>query len=485
VRPIPPAEPPASPAVALPATTSPAIASPAVAPPAGHEADAAEAWAETQAETWAEIQAESRGCPRWLAERLQAASGRVPFRIYMDWVLHDPQHGAYGSGRLRIGRAGDFSTAPSLSDDFAGLLAPQLAAWLLELGPGPLALIEAGPGEGDLAADLARELVRGWPQLAARCQLVLVDPSAGLVERQRQRLAACPLPLRWATFAQLAAAPLRGVVLAHEVLDALPVERIVWDGSRWRQQLVQLRPDGGLALVAGEPLAAAQLAQLAALGLSDPGPQRPAGWCSELHPGLEPWLADCAAAVQQGTLLVIDYAHEAARYYAPQRAQGTLMAYRQQQASSDPLQQPGCWDLTAHLCLESVEAAALASGWRALGSRRQGEALLALGLAQRLHGLQQQAGIPLQQLLQQREALLRLVDPAALGDFRWLAFQRQPPRGAAGRDAAGSVTAAAAASGDPAALNEQAALGKRVAAGVELTAAAPTAPLFLRDPPLA
>jgi SAM-dependent MidA family methyltransferase len=71
-----------------------------------------------------------------------------------------------------------------------------------------------------------------------------VDPSAGLVERQRQRLVACPLPLRWATFEQLAHAPLRGVVLAHEVLDALPVERIVWDGERWRQQLVELRPDG-------------------------------------------------------------------------------------------------------------------------------------------------------------------------------------------------------------------------------------------------
>ena len=397
-------------------------------------------------------------CPPWLVERLQAASGRVPFRTYMDWVLQDPQHGAYGSGRLRIGPAGDFSTSPSLSDDFAALLAPQLAAWLAELGPGPLALIEAGPGEGDLAADLAAELTRGWPQLAARCQLVLVDPSAGLVERQRQRLAACPLPLRWASFEQLAAAPLRGVVLAHEVLDALPVERILWDGSDWCRQLVELRPGPRgpeLALVAGEPLQAAERAQLASLGLATAGPQRPAGWCSELHPGLEPWLAACAAAVQQGTLLVIDYAHEAARYYAPQRANGTLMAYRQQQASSDPLLQPGDWDLTAHLCLESVEAAAVAHGWQPLGRRRQGEALLALGLAQRLHGLQQRSGTPLNELLARREALLRLVDPVALGDFRWLAFQRQSDR-------------AGLANGDHGPTQE-----------------ASHPPLFLQDPPLA
>lgn len=353
----------------------------------------------------------------------------------MDWVLHDPVHGAYASGRLRIGPQGDFSTAPSLTDDFAALLAPQLAAWLEQLGPGPLALVETGPGEGTLAADLAMELARGWPQLAARTALVLVDPSAGLVERQRQRLADCPMPVRWSTFEGLAEQPLVGVVLAHEVLDALPVDRIVWDGRIWRRQDVGLTaasPSGdsddsaSLELVAGELLQASELQRLAELGLADPGPQRPAGWSTELHPGLEPWLRDCGACLKSGVLLVVDYALEAFRYYAPQRSAGTLMAYRAQQASSDPLREPGEWDLTAHLCLESLTAAAEATGWQVLGQRRQGEALLALGLAQRLHGLQQQPELPLADLLARREALLRLVDPAALGDFRWAAFRRGP-----------------------------------------------------------
>ena len=352
----------------------------------------------------------------------------------MDWVLHDPVHGAYASGRLRIGPQGDFSTAPSLSDDFAALLAPQLAAWLEQLGPGPLALVETGPGEGTLAADLARQLVRGWPQLAARIELVLVDPSAGLVERQRQRLADCPLPVRWSTFEGLAAQPLVGVVLAHEVLDALPVERIVWDGRIWRWQDVGLtaasssagESDGSAALelVAGDPLQPAALQRLAALGLAEPGPQRPAGWSTELHPGLEPWLRDCGACLKTGVLLVIDYALEAFRYYAPQRSSGTLMAYRAQQTSADPLRDPGCWDLTAHLCLESLSAAADSAGWQRLGQTRQGEALLALGLAQRLHGLQLRRDLTLPEVLTHREALLRLVDPAALGDFRWVAFAR-------------------------------------------------------------
>jgi SAM-dependent MidA family methyltransferase len=157
---------------------------------------------------------------------------------------------------------------------------------------------------------------------------------------------------------------------------------------------------------------------------------RPEGWCSELHSGLSPWLAACGGAVARGWLLVIDYALEARRYYAPARSGGTLLAYRRQQASDDLLRQPGHWDLTAHLCLESLEAAAAAGGWEHDGTCRQGEALLALGLAAHLHALQSQPSDRLAELLQTREALLRLVDPAGLGAFHWVAFRRGMESGA-------------------------------------------------------
>ncbi len=369
--------------------------------------------------------------PLWLQQRLHAAGGSVPFRTYMEWALHDPEHGAYGAGRLSIGRAGDFVTAPALGPEFAALLAPQLAQWLQQLDAArTLSLVETGPGEGQLAAQLAQALVAGWPQLAARTELVLVEPNAGMAARQRERLQHCPLPVRWSSFRQLADAPLAGVVVAHEVLDALAVERIVSDGATWRRQRVTLH-EGRLRLEPGDPLEPEAVARLQPLGLATPGAQRPVGWCSELHPGLEPWLAACGAALGQGRLLVIDYALEAWRYYAPSRCDGTLMAYREQRASGDPLLEPGAWDLTAHLCIDSLVAAAAASGWQLLGQRRQGEALLALGLAQRLHGLQQSSGhgVDLADLLARREALLRLVDPTALGDFRWLAFQRSASEG--------------------------------------------------------
>ncbi len=364
--------------------------------------------------------------PAWLRHRMEAAGGSVPFSTYMEWVLHDPAHGAYGSGRLGIGREGDFVTAPSLGADFAALLAPQLIDWLETLHPAGgenLSLVETGPGEGQLAHDLAERITAERPELARRLELVLVEPNPGMAERQRQRLQDCPLPRRWASFAELATAPVTGVVLAHEVLDALAVERIVADGAQWRRQRVVFH-DEGLRLEPGERLEPELLAPLQALGLSEPGPQRPTGWCSELHPGLAPWLEACGQGLRCGQLLVIDYAHEAWRYYSPQRGQGTLMAYRAQRASDDPLQEPGRWDLTAHLCLESLQWAAERSGWRCLGQCRQGEALLALGLAERLHGLQQQPQAALEQLLQRRETLLRLVDPRALGDFRWFAFSR-------------------------------------------------------------
>jgi SAM-dependent MidA family methyltransferase len=370
----------------------------------------------------------SHPAPAWLAERLRRAGGWVSFRTYMEWVLHDPDHGAYGSGRLRIGPRGDFATAPSLSADFAELLAPQLGQWLEHLlrpaDPAPLALVETGPGEGTLALQLAEALLRDRPDLSGRLELVLIEPNEGMAARQQQLLRACPLPVRWSDFDALARSPRRAVVIAHEVLDALAVERIEWDGRRWRVQGVTLTGEG-LLLAAGDPLSVEEDERLEELGLAAAAGTRPAGWSTELHPGLEPWLAACGRACAEGFLLVIDYALEARRYYASCRADGTLLAYRGQRMSADPLLEPGQWDLTAHLCLESLERAADCGGWRWLGQRRQGEALLALGLAQRLHGLQHHpASQDVGQLLARREAMLRLVDPAGLGEFRWIALER-------------------------------------------------------------
>jgi SAM-dependent MidA family methyltransferase len=360
--------------------------------------------------------------PPWLWERLQAAGGSVPFRTYMDWALHDPEHGYYGSGRARIGPEGDFATSPSLGGEFSALLLPQLIEWLEQLPGERLSLLEAGPGEGQLAGQLARGLARLRPDLAARTELVLLEPNPGMAARQQQSLRGFPLPLRWSGWEELHRHPLTGVVIAHEVLDALPVDRLLWDGAQWRWQHVAADLEGGLALLPGPALLPEEVAELAALDLSASG--RAPGWCTERHPGLEPWFLACGGALRAGVLLVVDYALEARRYYAPQRTNGTLLAYRGQQARADPLLNPGEWDLTAHLCLETAQRAATAAGWRGLGERRQGEALLALGLAERLASQRHLSSANLAEELGRREQLLRLVDPLALGEFRWLVFER-------------------------------------------------------------
>ena len=128
-----------------------------------------------------------------------------------------------------------------------------------------------------------------------------------------------------------------------------------------------------------------------------------------------------------GVLLVIDYGLVAQRYFTARRSDGTLMAVCAQQAGLSPLDQPGEQDLTAHLCIELVDEAAQRNGWMVGDQAKQGEALLALGLAERLHGLQQLPGHQLAEALQRREALLRLVDPVGLGAFRWLTYRRGLP----------------------------------------------------------
>ena len=374
-------------------------------------------------------------CPDWLATHLQQAGGAVPFSRFMDLALNEPEHGYYGSGRARIGTRGDFVTSPSLGGDFAALLAPQLLAWLASLrrvDPDQhLSIVEIGPGEGHLARDLITHLRGADPALLARLEMVLVEANPGMRQRQQDLLKPMDdLALRWCSLEELQRAPVRGVLIAHELLDALPVERLVWRDGSLQQVWVDLDPNGALRMT-HRPLPVALRDEInrvcSDVGIQLPPPDAEEGWTTEWHGGLPDWFASVADAVAAGVLLVIDYALEAQRYFTARRSDGTLMAVRAQEAGLSPLDQPGAQDLTAHLCIELVDAAAERNGWAVGDQTKQGEALLALGLAQRLHGLQQLPGQHLAEALQRREALLRLVDPAGLGAFRWLTYLRGVP----------------------------------------------------------
>ncbi len=382
-------------------------------------------------------------CPEWLQQRLQQQDERVPFSTFMDWALHDPVHGAYGSGHLRVGKAGDFVTSPSLGDAFSGLLIHQLIEWLELLAvrhpEARLSIVDVGPGEGDLIAQLIPLLQTALPHLLPRLECVLVEINPGMQIRQKQRLQASEsLPCRWCSLEMLAEQPIIGIMLAHELLDALPVERLILRDGSLRRQMVRLQTsvneDGSLLIWDDEPLPSSLETQIQAQTVRDgftlPPSGAQEGWATEWHHLLAPWMQQACAAMADGMLLVVDYAMEASRYYASRRRDGTLLAYRRQQASSDVLRDAGFQDITAHLCLETLVGSASEAGWLFAGQCRQGEALLALGLAERLTTLQQLPGDQLAEALRQREALLRLVDPGCLGELRWFAFHRTSLGGA-------------------------------------------------------
>lgn len=364
--------------------------------------------------------------PFWLLRHFQQSAEPVPFSRYMDWVLNDPEGGYYGSGSASIGPQGDFVTSPSLGQDFGEMLALQLSTWLRSLAdqPGTLSIVEVGPGEGDLSMALVAALPQLCPELIGRLELVLVEANPGMRRRQEQKLAGVRgLRVRWSSWDDLLHHPLQGVMVAHELLDALPVDRLIQKEGALRLQTVGLTNEQTLKwedMSLPASLAASIGMLCSQTGCAIPPEGSEEGWTSEWHSSLATWMDEAATVLPTGWLLVIDYAMEAARYYHPQRSQGTLMTYHQQRAGADPLMDPGALDITAHLCLESLAMAADQAGWTALDTRKQGEALLALGLAQRLHGLQRLPPNRLSEALQRREALLRLVDPAALGDFRWI-----------------------------------------------------------------
>ena len=147
-------------------------------------------------------------------------------------------------------------------------------------------------------------------------------------------------------------------------------------------------------------------------------------WVTEWHCDLPIWFSKLSKVLINGSLLVVDYALESKRYYKSMRKDGTVIAYSNQEANSNILQNAGFCDLTAHLCIESTINYALTNGWKFMGETRQGQALLALGLSKFLYSLQNTSSEDLSVALSRRESLLRLVDPIGLGEFRWLAFQR-------------------------------------------------------------
>ena len=375
-------------------------------------------------------------CPEWLIGPMRARGGAISFYEYMDLALNDPDNGFYSTGRLKIGKEGDFCTSPSLSNDFARLLAIQVSEWFLDLEKAGnncdlLSLVEIGPGEGSLSRDLIDAIYEIEPALIKKIELILVELNIGMRKRQEKVVNKIKgVKYRWTVLEELTLKPVTGVVIANEVLDAFPVERLVFRDKKVFRQGVSLKKRNDeyfLEFVDLKPTSAIKQFlkdSKSILKIDFPPKDIGNGWVTEWHCDVPIWFSKLSKVLINGSVLVVDYALESKRYYNAMRKDGTVVAYSNQEANSNVLKNAGLCDLTAHLCIESTINYALTNGWRFMGETRQGQALLALGLSKFICSLQNTTSNDLSAALSRRESLLRLVDPMGLGEFRWLAFQR-------------------------------------------------------------
>jgi len=305
---------------------------------------------------------------------LATSGGWLSFERFMELALYAPGLGYYSAGSRKLGSGGDFVTAPEVSELFGRCLAGQCAQVLRATGG---EILELGAGTGSLAAALLQALDDAGvlPERYA-----ILEVSGDLAARQRARLAALPPHLRerivW--LERLPPAPLRGVILANEVADALPVRRFRLSGGAACELGVALAPGGTLEDAERPPdadLAQACAAILGALPLALPD-----GYTSEVNLRVAPWIASLGDCLERGVVLLIDYGLPRAHYYHAQRAAGTLRCHFRQRAHDDPFVNLGVQDITAWVDFTRVAEAASLAGLEVSGFATQAAFLLALGL---------------------------------------------------------------------------------------------------------
>lgn len=353
-----------------------------------------------------------------------ARDGPITFARFMDLALYDPDGGYYRARAARPGRDGDFLTAPEAHPIFGAAVARAVAdAWDRLGRPEPFVLREYGAGSGTLALALLDGLAAERPELATSIRYDPIEVEPRRLATIASRLAAAG---REGVLVERDAngAPAVGFVLANEVLDALPVHRVVVRGGALREVLVGSR-DGAFVDVETEPTTPDLAARLAGESVELAEGQR-----AEICLAVGPWLAEVAAGLERGVLLLIDYGYPAAELYDPvRRRDGTLRSYLRHHVHDDPYIHIGRQDLTAHVDVSAVERAAGASGLDHLGTTTQAEFLVGLGTEDLLRAIQADPATTLEAYLAVRSALMRLLDPGAMGRFRVMAFARGWPAG--------------------------------------------------------
>ena len=312
----------------------------------------------------------SRGLQALIAKDIRHKSGWISFARYMELALYAPELGYYSGGAAKLGKDGDFTTAPEITPLFGQALAQVASRLMAQSAP---QILEFGAGSGKLAHDILSELSA---QGVAVHRYSILEVSAELRARQRQTLRGFP-QVQWI---DTLPAAFSGVVVANEVLDAMPVHLVVKTEHGWKERGIGLSNKHFVFRDrACDPLLLQQITDADAL---------PLGYLTEVHPTAAGFMRSVAEMLRSGhretgfgsAALLIDYGFPEHEYYLPQRSKGTLMCHYRHHAHDDPFYLPGLQDITAHVDFSAIAAAAIDGGLEMLAYMNQARFLIDAGI---------------------------------------------------------------------------------------------------------
>jgi SAM-dependent MidA family methyltransferase len=350
----------------------------------------------------ADASAHSEKLSALIRREIAGHGGWIPFERYMELALYVPGLGYYSAGAKKIGKDGDFITAPEISALYGQSIAQCAAEVMAQTGGN---ILEFGAGSGKLAFDLLTELQQ-LNQLPKN--YFILEVSADLRERQRTLLSALPAKLfsriQWI---DKLLNNFNGLIIGNEVLDAMPTHLVAWNKSGIYERGVAIESEQFIFHDRALDKSSALFAVANQFDLSD-------GYVSEINLSAAGFIASLGAMLQQGVMLLIDYGFSAAEFYHPQRSMGTLMCHYRHHAHADPFYLPGLQDITGHVDFSAIAQAGEAAGLDVLGYTSQAQFLLGCGITDLI--ARYDAG-DAKNYLPVVNAVQRLVSPAEMGEL--------------------------------------------------------------------
>ncbi len=292
-----------------------------------------------------------------------AVRGAISFARFMELALYCPDYGYYERESVTIGRRGDFFTSVSVGSLFGELLAFQFAEWLEKIPGDGVEIYEAGAHDGKLALDILTWLRKFRPELFARLDYCILDPSARRREWQKKTLAEFGDKVFWLEMGSLyPKIAVHGVIFANELLDAMPTHRIGWDAKKheWFEW--------GVAMAA-ERFSWVKMQKLFGATKLDSLPSElldvlPDGFTTEICPEAEDWWSSAAQSLKAGKLMTLDYGSDNEAGLSPNHPSGTVRAFRRHKVCDDLLADAGEQDITANVDFQAIQQIGEAMGLR-------------------------------------------------------------------------------------------------------------------------